>query len=140
MTHLFLSKKLKMASARNVAFTTDRVQRRMEKGTVTDKADFWTMVLSEHESGSFTLEQMKSNAYLFVVAGSETTATMLSGLTYNLLMNPDKMEKAVNEIRTSIATEDELTIENIQRLKYLDACFKESMRSTRLAAFALAWF
>ncbi|KAF2022566.1 cytochrome P450 [Setomelanomma holmii] len=137
IAHFFLSKNLKKASAKNVAYTADRVRKRMDRGTVTNKADFWTLVLSEHESGSVSLEQMKSNAYLFVAAGSETTATMLSGLTYNLLMNPTKMKRVVDEIRSMITKEDDLTIENIQRLKYLDACFSESMRSRMTTTIAL---
>ncbi|KAF2023337.1 cytochrome P450 [Setomelanomma holmii] len=96
IAHFFLSKNLKKALAKNVAYTADRVRKRMDRGTVTNRADFWTLVLSEHESGSVSLEQMKSNAYLF--------------------------------IRSMITKEDDLTIEIIQRLKYLDACFAESMR------------
>ncbi|KAJ4355101.1 hypothetical protein N0V95_003224 [Ascochyta clinopodiicola] len=130
--NLFLSQKIKDASAENAQYSEERVRRRMAKGNVTDKPDFWTLVLSQHENGALNFEQMKSNADLFMQAGSETTATMLSGLTYNFLMNPEKMKKAREEIRTSFTDEDELTIENIQKLKYLGACFEESMRSKRL--------
>ncbi|PSN74548.1 benzoate 4-monooxygenase cytochrome P450 [Corynespora cassiicola Philippines] len=109
-------------------YTSDLVEKRMAKGKVTEKNDFWTLVLAQHDSGSLDVEDVKANADLFMVAGSETTATMLSGLTYILLMNPDKMEKLVKEIRGSFQSESELTIENIARLKYLSACFDESLR------------
>jgi cytochrome P450 len=108
----------------------------MEKGNETEKPDFWTLVLSQHESGVLNFEQMKSNADLFMQAGSETTATMLSGLMYNLLLNPEKMKKAVEEVRSSFRNEGELTIEGIQRLRYLDACFNESMRSQTMPIIA----
>jgi cytochrome P450 len=125
----FLSEEKKTASLANAQYSEDRVRKRMDKGAVTEKPDFWTLVLSQHDSGALNFEQMKSNADLFMAAGSETTATMLSGLTYNLLKNPDKLKKVVDEVRSSFAGEDELTIGNIHHLKYLNACFEESMRS-----------
>ncbi|KAH7072061.1 cytochrome P450 [Paraphoma chrysanthemicola] len=128
IVNFFLSEKMKEASAKNAKYSEDRVRKRMEKGNETEKPDFWTLVLSQHESGVLNFEQMKSNADLFMQAGSETTATMLSGLMYNLLLNPEKMKKAVEEVRSSFRNEGELTIEGIQRLRYLDACFNESMR------------
>ncbi|KAF3040909.1 hypothetical protein E8E12_006216 [Didymella heteroderae] len=128
IARFFLSEEKKAASLFNAIYSEDRVRKRMENGGVTEKPDFWSLVLSQHDSGALNFEQMKSNAELFMAAGSETTATMLSGLTYNLLKNPDKMKKAVDEVRMSFTSEDDLTIENIHRLKYLNACFEESMR------------
>jgi cytochrome P450 len=129
LVNLLLSQKEMNAAIENAKYSEDRVRKRMAKGNVTDKPDFWTLVLSQHEKGVLNFGQMNANADLFMQAGSETTATMLSGLTYNLLMNPDKMKKVVEEVRTSFTSEEDLTIEGIQRLVYLSACFDESMRS-----------
>lgn len=126
--NLLLGKKFKEASAKNAEYSAIRVQNRMQKGKVTEKPDFWTLVLAQHEAGALNLEQMKANADLFMVAGSETTATMLAGLMYNFMLNSDKARKAAQEVRMAFKNEDELTIENIQGLKYLNACFNESMR------------
>ncbi|KAB2573625.1 Cytochrome P450 monooxygenase rdc4 [Lasiodiplodia theobromae] len=125
---LFVPKSLKESQKFVFDYCATRVEKRMAKGAVTEKPDFWSLALAQHDKGALDLEDMKANAGLFMVAGSETTATMLSGLFYNLLMNPDKMKKLVSEVRGAFASEDELTIENIQSLTYLAACFNESLR------------
>lgn len=46
---------------------------------------------------------MKANACLFVLARSETTATLLGGATYYLLKDKPRLEKLVKEIRGTSA-------------------------------------
>lgn len=123
-----LPKRVLESQAENTQYASNLVNKRLAKGKVTEKPDFWSLVLNNHNSEALDIEDMKANANLFMAAGSETTATMLSGLMYNLLSNPDKFEKLVQEVRSSFSSEEDLTIENIQQLKYLAACFDESMR------------
>ncbi|GME64425.1 Cytochrome p450 [Neofusicoccum parvum] len=125
---LFVPKSLKESRKMMFEFSSTRVEKRMEKGAVTEKPDFWSLALAQHDKGAIDIEDMKANAGLFMIAGSETTATFLSGFLYNMLMNPSKMEKLVAEVRGSFRSEDELTIENVRALKYLAACFDESLR------------
>lgn len=63
-----------------------------------------------------------------MIAGTETTATLLSGLTYYLLSNPSKLRKLVNEIRSTFASESDISIERLQALPYLNACLEEGLR------------
>ncbi|GAB1312601.1 Averantin oxidoreductase [Madurella fahalii] len=120
---------MRRASEVHRAHSVDRVKRRLEKGDRTDNhKDIWTLVLSQPEGKGLTPEKMHSNAVIFMLAGTETTATLLSGLTYYLLRNPDKMRKLVQEIRGAIPCEDDFTLENLQRLKYLGACIEEGLR------------
>ncbi|KAK0638317.1 putative sterigmatocystin biosynthesis P450 monooxygenase stcF [Lasiodiplodia hormozganensis] len=125
---MMLPESVKNSQLESTQYASDMVEKRLAKGKVTDKPDFWSLVLNSQDSDILDAEDMKANANLFMAAGSETTATTLSGLMYNLLSNPDKMKKLLQEIRSSFATEEDLTIENIQKLKYLAACFDESMR------------
>lgn len=60
--------------------------------------------------------------------GSETTANLLSGLISKLIWNPSKYRKLVDELRTRIEHEDDLTSENIQKLPYFQACLEEGLR------------
>ncbi len=46
-----------------------------------------------------TRAELASNAAVLVIAGSETTATLLSGATYALLKNPKVMQKLKDEVR-----------------------------------------
>ncbi|KKY13365.1 putative cytochrome p450 [Diplodia seriata] len=101
-----------------------RVDRRLEKG-VNGKPDIWSLVLEKHK-GRLSVGKMHANSSLFMIAGTETTATLLSGLTYYLLRNRDKMDRATGEVRA--LGEDELTVERLPRLPYLNACFEEALR------------
>ncbi|GME47900.1 Cytochrome P450 [Neofusicoccum parvum] len=122
-------KELKRKAKDHFKFSEERVDRRLEKrGTAGERPDIWGLVLKQEEGRGLGLKDMHANASLFMIAGTETTATLLSGLTYLLLKNPDKYEKLVKEIRGSFESEDELTIENLQRLEYMHACFQEGLR------------
>ncbi|KAL1623007.1 hypothetical protein SLS56_008484 [Neofusicoccum ribis] len=104
--------------------TAERVNRRLEKGSV--KPDFWNLVLGSNR-GKISVPQMHAHGASFMLAGTETTATILSGLIYLLLKNPDTMQKIVEEVR-QVQTEEELTFENLARMKYLAACLQEAFR------------
>ncbi|KAI0007340.1 cytochrome P450 [Xylariaceae sp. FL0662B] len=107
--------------------SADRVNQRLQEGS--DRPDIWNLVMSAQESEKgLTLEEMHSNAELFMIAGSETTATLLSGVVYYLLMNPAKMTLLCKEIRGSFDNVQDITFERIAGLKYLNACLKETLR------------
>ncbi|GAB7354527.1 hypothetical protein MBLNU459_g4991t2 [Dothideomycetes sp. NU459] len=63
-----------------------------------------------------------------ILAGSETTATLMSGVTNLLLANPDKMKKVVAEVRSSFETEEEINFTSVNKLDYLLACLNEGLR------------
>jgi cytochrome P450 len=71
---------------------------------------------------------MDANASLFMLAGTETTATLLSGLTFFLLRNPTPMKTLVAEIRNAFASTNDMTMEQLAALPYLAACIKEAFR------------
>jgi len=60
-------------------------------------------------------------------AGSETTASLCTGLTHWLIKTPRVLEKLKAEIR-SIETREELVQERLQKLPYLNACIDEALR------------
>lgn len=75
------------------------------------------------------MHHLQANSSSILIAGSETTATMLSGVTYLLLSNPDAMKKCVEEVRTSFKSEDEITLMSVNCLTYMLACLNEALRS-----------
>lgn len=46
----------------------------------------------------------------------------MSGLTYYLLANPDKLALLAQELRARYTTATEITMESAASLKYLNAC------------------
>ncbi|KAK6064947.1 tubulin alpha chain [Seiridium cupressi] len=56
-------------------------------------------MLKRADERGITMEKLQANSSLLIIAGSETTATQLSGVTYFLMTNPDAMKKVTDEIR-----------------------------------------
>ncbi|KAK4978487.1 hypothetical protein LTR28_005318 [Elasticomyces elasticus] len=104
----------------------DRVDRRL--GERTSRPDIWNLVLRQSEGENLSIGEMHSNANVFMIAGTETTATLLSGLTFYLLENPKVMDKLVDVVRCAFATDKDMTFERLARLKYLNACVEEGLR------------
>ncbi|KAJ6441498.1 isotrichodermin C-15 hydroxylase [Purpureocillium lavendulum] len=73
-------------------------------------------------------DEIDSNANILLVAGSETTATLLSGCTFMLLSNPDKLEKLTKEIRETFTHPSEVTIKAVSNMPYLHAVLSEALR------------
>ena len=84
--------------------------------------------MKQQEKYDLKQDEIVVNSALFIVAGSETTANLLSGLIARLMWNPDKYRKLVEEIRGAFKTEDEVTYEKLSKLEYLNACIEEGLR------------
>lgn len=69
-----------------------------------------------------------ANTSLLIIAGSETTATLLSGITYYLVQNPRVLEKVVYYVRSTFSSDQEINFVNVSRLKYMLACLDEAFR------------
>lgn len=65
---------------------------------------------------------------LFMLAGTETTATLLSGLTFMLLKHPDRLRRLTDEVRSSFASDGNMSMSSLSRLEYLGACIEEGLR------------
>ena len=73
---------------------------RDEEGTQ-PKNDFLGLTLPHNDDKiSISVPEIAANINDILLAGSETTATALTGITNLLLQNPKELEKLVREIRT----------------------------------------
>jgi cytochrome P450 len=75
-----------------------------------------------------TEKEILGNSEILIVAGSETTATALSGITYYLGKNPRIMQLLVDEVRSRFSCDDEITMKTAAELTYLQACIEEGLR------------
>ncbi|KAF1930395.1 cytochrome P450 3A4 [Didymella exigua CBS 183.55] len=98
--------------------------------TENDRPDFFSFILQsqEKDNRALTRDEMDSNATLFLVAGSETTATNLSGTTYLLLKNSVAYIRLVAEIRTAFTRIEDIAIEAVNKLPYLLTVLQEGLR------------
>jgi cytochrome P450 len=110
-------------------FADEKVERRLAKGSNTDHNDFWTYILKFNDTKyRLSMGEMQSNSAVLVTGGSETIATLLSGTTYYLLKNPEKLEKLTKEIRSAFKAEKEIDFKSVSELRYLIACLEEGLR------------
>lgn len=108
--------------------TEAMVQSRIAKGSG-DRPDFLSNVLKHQgtEKG-MTVEELVSNSHVLILAGSETTATLLSGVTYYILTVPGVLDKLKAEVRGAFSSEDEITWSAVNQLKYTLAVLNEALR------------
>lgn len=67
---------------------------------------------------------LTSQAFIFFLAGFETSSTTMSNALYELALHPLYQDKLRQEIREVLAKDEKLTYENIKKLKYLDKIVK----------------
>lgn len=126
---LIAPKKLLEMRQRNAKFTKGKVDQRLRLGA--SRGDLWDDVMegTEKESGSrMSRQEMISNASAIVLAGSETSATLLSGCTWFLLKNPHHLRKLEIQVRSTFASETEIDLISVGKLDYMLAVLDEALR------------
>ncbi|CAM4841106.1 unnamed protein product, partial [Rotaria magnacalcarata] len=76
-------------------------------------------------------ENIRYQIITFLVAGHETTSGLLSFTMYYLLKNPHALQKA----REEADQYNEITVDKLSKLKYIDAVLKETLRLQPTAPF-----
>lgn len=89
------------------------------------------------EEGGLSREALYENGITLVVAGSEMTATLLTGATYFLCRNPDVLRKVLNEVRSRFKTDSDITSKSVNDLEYMLAVLSESLRIYPPTAFGI---
>ncbi|KAF2226000.1 isotrichodermin C-15 hydroxylase [Elsinoe ampelina] len=109
-------------------FTADRVDKRLLSGV--KRPDYMETILTqrEKETGGMSRGEIHANANTLIIAGSETTATVLSATTYLCLTNPHVLEKVKEEVRSSFSSNSEIDLHSVVKLDYMLAMFEEAMR------------
>lgn len=75
-----------------------------------------------------TLQEYNATVQTLIIAGSETTATLMSGLTYYVLRDAERAAKLKAEIRDAFSNADEIDYTSVNKLPYLLACLDEALR------------
>lgn len=98
--------------------------------TQEERSDILSIMMMEKDEKTgkgFTDDLVKANAFTFLLAGHETTATTLPGVLLFLAKYQHCQEKAREEINEKL-TSSELTSESINSLVYTSAFLKECVR------------
>ncbi|KAJ5588206.1 benzoate 4-monooxygenase cytochrome P450 [Penicillium hordei] len=126
--NLFLDQRQVQKRKDHLSWVSAQVQKRRDRDTT--RPDFMTLILANNgnKGSKLTDEEINSNAFLLLNAGSETTATLLSAVTFLLLKNPTVMEKLKQEVRGKFASYEEIQLPALNTLTYLHAVLLEALR------------
>lgn len=127
LVKLITPKRIFTQKESNKQITREKVMSRVEKSN--DRPDFYANILKYHgtEKG-FSFDEMVSNGSTLIIAGSETTATLLAGVTFLLLKNPRVLSKLQHEIRSRFTSDDEINFDSCNKLEYCLAVLTEALR------------
>ncbi|KAI1813901.1 isotrichodermin C-15 hydroxylase [Poronia punctata] len=123
-----IPKKMEEKRTNAVAFGAEAAKRRMAR--TSDKPDFMSYMLrhNEQDGKGMSKAELEMAATVFIIAGSETTATMISGTMYLLLRNPKILSQLTTSIRTDFPRESEMTNQKLQQHEHLNCVLKEGLR------------
>ncbi|KAJ0340221.1 hypothetical protein COL922a_003655 [Colletotrichum nupharicola] len=125
---MFVPKSLLDKRVAHYQLIEEKLDRRIAMGT--PRPDFAQSMLNKTGDEALTRTELIMHSRLLIIAGSETTATALSGATYLLCSNPSTLAKLNQEVRSAFASEDEDEIDIIStaKLDYLQAVLEEALR------------
>lgn len=73
-------------------------------------------------------DEIISQAFIFFLAGFDTTMWVLTATTYELALNPKIQERLINEIDNMPISEQYIGYDQLNKMKYLDMVLKEVLR------------
>ena len=107
----------------------ERLQTRINNESQAGRCDFVdSMLKHQGDSEEMSFEEMAMTANIVVLAGSETTATLMDGVTWYLCKNPRVYEKAKAEVRGMFKNEEEITFASVNECEYMLAVLEEGLR------------
>ncbi|CAG8950112.1 hypothetical protein HYFRA_00008347 [Hymenoscyphus fraxineus] len=107
-------------------FVTEKVNRRMNWEV--QRPDLMSQVMRHNDKDGMSAEEIHANFNKLMIAGSETSGTLLSGVVNLLITNQEVLQKLVKELRERFPDESGMTLEQLSSLSYLNAVLSEGMR------------
>ena len=126
VVRLMIPKSMKARQNKVFSLNCNKVDRRI--ASKSDHPDFLSYIIKNKEGIAMPIEELYANSTLIVLAGSESTASGLAGITFQLLKHPEALQKAIAEIRSAFTTEEDIEPERVKRLPYLAAIVSEGLR------------
>ncbi|KAI4279603.1 MAG: hypothetical protein L6R38_004992 [Xanthoria sp. 2 TBL-2021] len=119
----------------NELYSIELLERRVNR--TTERKDFFTRILENRTPGAFSNIQLAAHASDMVLAGSETSSTCLSTITYHLFKSPHVLQELRKEIRGTFKSYGDINAASTVSLKYMHAVILEGLRIYPPLPFAL---
>ncbi|XP_049964299.1 probable cytochrome P450 6a14 [Schistocerca serialis cubense] len=96
------------------------------------RSDFMDLFIQLHTKGfvegekqggtdwKLSENEVSAQAFLFYIAGFETSSTTMSFAAYELAVNPDIQQRVLKEIDSVLAESGEISYDSLAKMKYLD--------------------
>lgn len=113
------------------SFVGDHLRERFEgisRESTDDNEDMLTHIIRANISTSLSMEDVIDDFCVFLVAGMETTANVLSCLLWECLKNKDITHKITQELDRVHGDQTQLQYDDLCQLTYLEQCIKECLR------------
>jgi cytochrome P450 len=107
--------------------TSEKVNLRLS--STLGRPDIIHFLSNPDEKMSLSRAEIDNAALVLMLAGSDTTPSILSGLTYLLLKHKETLGKLVQEIRSTFDSDSSINLKSISKLEYLGACIDEGFRA-----------
>ena len=107
----------------------NKVQRRLNWEV--ERPDLMSYVIQHNnKSNGMTLDEIQATFMILTTAGSETTATALSGIFSYLTteVNRKAMSTLLSEVREAFTSKDDVKLNALEQLPYLNAVINEGLR------------
>ncbi|KAL7271877.1 hypothetical protein RUND412_005340 [Rhizina undulata] len=110
-------------------YAEENGEKRINMGV--DRKDFFGCLLSAREldKSAYSMNELLAESRLLIIAGSDTTATLIAGSMLYLTRNPSIKEKLMAEVRSTFNSLDDIRLgKTIDSCHYLKACIEETLR------------
>mmetsp|Transcript_27101 Transcript_27101/g.46068 ORF Transcript_27101/g.46068 Transcript_27101/m.46068 type:complete len:518 (+) Transcript_27101:67-1620(+) len=82
------------------------------------------------ERNALSMQELKDELKLFIVAGHETTSTLCYWAFYALAKYPDVQEKVLQDIEKHAVSDEQIDLEAVEKMEYFLAFINECLRLT----------
>lgn len=126
LLRLVVPKHLVKKREEHLKLTKEKLLKRMDHGA--ERPDFLEGLLRKKDELGMDVDKLRTTASLLIVAGSETTATLLSGVLYLLTTHPETLSRLTKEVRSAFKNEEDIDFVSVSQLQYMLACLDEGLR------------
>ncbi|XP_043480618.1 cytochrome P450 9e2-like [Leptopilina heterotoma] len=93
-----------------------------------DMINFIIEACQNEDGKELSNDDIVGHAFMFLLAGFATSATVMGFLAHELAVNPKIQEKQRNEVDQFTKENDEITYDTLSKMKYLDMVISETLR------------
>ncbi|TEY53289.1 hypothetical protein BOTCAL_0250g00170 [Botryotinia calthae] len=118
------------ANWRKIHFQNSREKtlRRLADGNREHKDFIYHILKNKEAKNSMSQTEIILNMVLLISAGTETTASLLTGWTYFICTHPEVYKRLTDETRGRFNSEQDITWDTVKDLPYLHATLSEALR------------